>query len=309
MQWLRLYHDTPNDPKWRVVSVRCGQPVGNVLSVWMMMLTCASEAEQRGTLEGWDDEMVAAVLGYAPATVTAIRASMQGLVLDGWRLTGWEKRQKQSDTSAERTRRYRTKNTDDGGDGGASAKKPNGAFTRHGDGDVTVTEVNVTSQAADVTSAPSCAKTSDLQKESKGESVCEVGVDPREAHTQGAPEFSETKSANVVQFAPPGGRSPIPVGWVLPAPYRAYAEAAGQTNIDGAARRFVIHWSGRGAKTEAEWRQAWKNWIDENIERGYGNGKQRHDDQRQRGHGDLASFVKSNLPRWVGDAEGSPHGW
>lgn len=166
MQWLRLYHDTPNDPKWRVVSVRCGQPVGNVLSVWMMMLTCASEAEERGTLEGWDDEMVAAVLGYAPATVTAIRASMQGLVLDGWRLTGWDKRQKQSDTSAERTRRYRTKNTNDGGDGGASTKKPNGAFTCHGDGDVTVTEVNVTSQAADVTSAPSRASDSQITEDS-----------------------------------------------------------------------------------------------------------------------------------------------
>lgn len=107
MQWLRLYHDTPNDPKWRLVAVRSGQPVGHVLAVWMTMLTGASEAEQRGTLEGWDDEIAAAVLGYAPAVVTAIRTAMQGLVLDGFRLTGWDKRQREADDSSTRTANYR----------------------------------------------------------------------------------------------------------------------------------------------------------------------------------------------------------
>lgn len=107
MQWLRLYHDTPNDPKWRLVAVRSGQPVGNVLAVWMSMLVCASEAEQRGTLEGWDDELAAVVLGYTPAAVTSIRSAMQGLVLDGAALTGWDKRQRNGDGSAERVRQYR----------------------------------------------------------------------------------------------------------------------------------------------------------------------------------------------------------
>jgi hypothetical protein len=150
MQWLRLYHDTTNDPKWRVVSVRSGQPVGNVLAVWMQMLICASEAGERGTLEGWDDEFVAAMLGYAPEIVTAIRASMQGLVIDGWHLTGWAKRQMASDTSAERTRRYRAKSAENdgggGGDGGAARQKPNGAMNCYGDADVTSPKESVTSQ-------------------------------------------------------------------------------------------------------------------------------------------------------------------
>lgn len=107
MQWLRLYHDTPNDPKWRLVAVRSKQPVGNVLAVWVSMLVCASEATERGTLEGWDDEMAAVVLGYDPAAVTAIRTAMQGLVLNGVLLTGWDKRQRSADGSAERVRQYR----------------------------------------------------------------------------------------------------------------------------------------------------------------------------------------------------------
>jgi hypothetical protein len=184
MKWLRLYNDTPNDRKWRVISVRSGQPVGTVLAVWMMMLTCASEAEQRGTLEDWDDETVAAVLGYAPEIVTVIRASMQGLVLDGWRLTGWDKRQFTSDASAERTRRYRAKNTqNDGGDGG-STQKPNGADTGHGDGDVTSQRDSVTSQrpshTGNVTSLP--LRATDSQKESNSVASAtappEVGAAP-----------------------------------------------------------------------------------------------------------------------------------
>lgn len=113
MQWLRLYHDTINDPKWRVVSVRSRQPVGNVLAVWMQMLVCASVAKDRGTLEGWDDETSAAILGYDPEAVTAIREAMQGRVLDGLRLSGWDKRQRQgSDDAAERQRRSRASRQD-----------------------------------------------------------------------------------------------------------------------------------------------------------------------------------------------------
>lgn len=152
MQWLRLYHDTINDPKWRVISVRSKQPVGNVLAVWMQMLISASEATQRGTLEGWDDETSAAVLGYDPEAVTAIREAMQGRVLDGLRLTGWDKRQFPSDTSAERTRRYRAKNAGgDGGDGGGSSQKTNGAYGRHSDDHVTSQKETVTSQTENVT--------------------------------------------------------------------------------------------------------------------------------------------------------------
>jgi hypothetical protein len=185
MQWLRLYHDTPNDPKWRKVAVRSGQPVGNVLAVWTMMLVNASEAIERGNLEDWDDETVAAVLGYSPDTVTAIRIGMQGVVLAGNALTGWSKRQKSSDNTAERMRRMRAKNAhDDGGNGGSGGdpkQKANGADSRHGDDTVTSHSGPVTSQTADVTSPPSRAL--DLQIQESNSVASATGAEAPEPPT------------------------------------------------------------------------------------------------------------------------------
>lgn len=141
MQWLRLHHDTPDDQKWRLVAVRSGQPVGNILAVWMMMMICASKAEDRGTLEGWNDEIAAAVLGYRLDEVMAIRLAMTGLVLENDRLTGWNKRQRQgSDDAAERKRRSRAQKSDNPPENGpnGSGHGPNGAngADHHGNDDV-----------------------------------------------------------------------------------------------------------------------------------------------------------------------------
>jgi hypothetical protein len=108
MQWLRLYHDTITDPKWRVVAAESGQPLTAVLAVWMSMLINASDADERGTLQGWDDRFAGAAIDLRGDAVRAIRESMQGVVLDGNRLTGWDKRQRvASDDAADRQRRSR----------------------------------------------------------------------------------------------------------------------------------------------------------------------------------------------------------
>lgn len=143
------------------------------------------------------------------------------------------------------------------------------------------------------------------EEESKGESVCDVGADPREAHTQAPPDSSETKTAKVVLLMPPGGRLPLPAGWVLPTDWQAWAKEAGQSGIDSAARRFAMHWRGRGVKSAAEWREAWEVWVTENIERGYGNGQQRHGGKQKRGDG-LVAFAVAEYGFDTGNAEGDP---
>lgn len=107
MQWLRLYHDTITDPKWRVVANESEQTVATVLAVWMAMLCNASASNERGTLENWNDRIMGAALGVRSDAVAAVRAAMQGMVLDGDRLTGWVKRQREADDSATRTANYR----------------------------------------------------------------------------------------------------------------------------------------------------------------------------------------------------------
>lgn len=107
--WLRLWHDMPNDPKWRAISRRVGRSVPEVLAVYVHMLTNASEnAEARGELCNWSDEDVAAALDMAPEHVAAIREAMQGKTLDGNKLTGWDRRQPQrEDGSSERAKEWR----------------------------------------------------------------------------------------------------------------------------------------------------------------------------------------------------------
>lgn len=92
--WVRLWHDMPTDPKWRTIARKSGQPLPCVIALFNLLLVNASgNADERGTLSNWDDEDAAAALDMDPEDVSAIIAAMQGKVLDGARLTGWEKRQ------------------------------------------------------------------------------------------------------------------------------------------------------------------------------------------------------------------------
>lgn len=109
--WFRVWAEMVNDPKWRTIARKSGQKIGDVIAVYLHMLTCASNAEDRGHTEGWCDEDVATALDIDTEQVEAIREAMQGRVLDGDYLTGWEKRQpkreREDDTAAERKRQQR----------------------------------------------------------------------------------------------------------------------------------------------------------------------------------------------------------
>jgi hypothetical protein len=106
--WFRLWGDMVNDPKFRTIARVSGQEISRVISVYLHMMTCASNATERGRTEGWCDEDVATALDIDTADVSAIREAMQGRVLDGDYLTGWEKRQPlKEDNSAERAKAWR----------------------------------------------------------------------------------------------------------------------------------------------------------------------------------------------------------
>ena len=107
--WVRLWHDMPTDPKWRVIARKSGQPLPAVIAVFtMMMCNASSNAEERGALIGWDDEDVGAALDMDASDVLAIRTAMQSKVLDGDHLSGWDRRQpKREDNSVGRVKAYR----------------------------------------------------------------------------------------------------------------------------------------------------------------------------------------------------------
>ncbi len=107
--WVRLWHDMPTDPKWRVIARKSGQPIPCVLAVFNMVLINAAEnIGERGTLLNFDSEDVGAALDMLAEDVDAILDAMQGKVLEGRRLSGWEKRQpKREDNSGDRVKSFR----------------------------------------------------------------------------------------------------------------------------------------------------------------------------------------------------------
>lgn len=109
-QWLRLWHDMPNDPKWRTIANKSGQKIGDVMAVYMHHLVSASMNNPRGVTQ-CNAEDVSTALDLNIEQVEAINAAMQGRVLNGNHLSGWEERQpKREDNSSDRVKSYRERN-------------------------------------------------------------------------------------------------------------------------------------------------------------------------------------------------------
>ena len=110
-QWVRLWLDMPTDPKWRTIARVSGQPVSLVMSVYVFLLTYAANSVKRGETQCNKTEDIATALDVDERDIVAIIDAMQGRVLDGDLLTGWEKRQPiREDSSTERVREFRKRN-------------------------------------------------------------------------------------------------------------------------------------------------------------------------------------------------------
>lgn len=109
MEWVRLYHDMPTDPKWRVIAKKAGQRIGDVIAVYAFMLTNASSnTEKRGVTHNLVTEDIAAAIDLGEADVGAILGAMEGKVVLNGELLGWEKRNPiRENSSTERVRKHR----------------------------------------------------------------------------------------------------------------------------------------------------------------------------------------------------------
>ena len=106
--WCRLWHDMPTDPKWRLIATKAEVSIPDVIAVFTFMLVRASQNVPRGTIDGWSDEVVGVALNLPANAIERIRTQSTGLLLDGTKLIGWERRQpKREDGSAERSSAWR----------------------------------------------------------------------------------------------------------------------------------------------------------------------------------------------------------
>ncbi|WP_261410782.1 phage replisome organizer [Serratia quinivorans] len=121
--WLRLWHDMPNDPKWRTIAKVSGQPIALVQAVYLQLLVSASQnpvTDETGVtshIVTVTNEDISSALDVTESDVARVTSAMQGRVLNGNTISGWDKRQalfsgarnngKPAKTGAERTKACR----------------------------------------------------------------------------------------------------------------------------------------------------------------------------------------------------------
>lgn len=112
MQWFRSKHGAPTHPKWLGVARKSGQPVAVVVAVVWALLDHASRQEDRGSVDGFDADEIAAYLNMDEADIEAVIAALyeKRWLLDGV-IASWEEHQPlgEAATSTERVRAYRAR--------------------------------------------------------------------------------------------------------------------------------------------------------------------------------------------------------
>ena len=99
-QWLRLWHDMPTDPKWRTIARHAKQHIGLVQAVYLHILVDASRNVTRGHVDVTVEDLASA-LDCDESQIQSILDAMQGRVMDGSTISGWDKRQPKREDSGD----------------------------------------------------------------------------------------------------------------------------------------------------------------------------------------------------------------
>lgn len=106
-RWFRHYSGLTTDPKFGGIARRAKTTRERVVFVWCFILESASDAQDGGAFDN-DADAIADVLGCETESVAAIIDEMQRMgMVDGGRVCRWSERQYESDTSTERSRKFR----------------------------------------------------------------------------------------------------------------------------------------------------------------------------------------------------------
>lgn len=261
--WFRLWGDMANDPKWRTIARVSKQRIGDVISVAIHMMTCASNADQRGHIEGWCDEDVATALDIDTEQVTAIRTAMQGRILAGEYMSGWEKRQpkREDEGGKERVAEHRAakKMQEEIDELKKIIKEQQERIievTTRNEKNDDVTQCNA--EKRDVTQ---CNAREEKRREEKNK---EVVPDFRgEAALSASPAIELPKKS----FSEKTNGSRLPSDWVLPKAWGDWALSERvdwqPENVRRVADSFRDYWvsaAGKDAR-KADWEATWRNWV------------------------------------------------
>jgi hypothetical protein len=114
--WYKAPHGLPADERWPMIARRTGAKVGEVVAIVLALYDQASRNDDRGSVQGFDPELYAALFEFEQAKVEAILAALvDKAVIVAGRLADWarsqgaavEKLARSVAASTERVRRHR----------------------------------------------------------------------------------------------------------------------------------------------------------------------------------------------------------
>ncbi len=108
MDWYKVHHGLPYDARLGAVARRSGLTRAEALCLLLCLLEHASRAARRGSVDGFDCELPAALFDRDVAKIEAAMAVFRdkGMIDADNRIADWEK---QGVTGAERQREYRAR--------------------------------------------------------------------------------------------------------------------------------------------------------------------------------------------------------
>lgn len=91
--WFRSWHGAPTDNKWLVIARKANVAPGIVSAVAWALLDYASQAEDRGSVKGFDVETYAVFSGFDEGDIASVIAAMhdKNVIDQNERLTEWMK--------------------------------------------------------------------------------------------------------------------------------------------------------------------------------------------------------------------------
>lgn len=310
MDWYRRYHGTCADPKIRLVARAAKVPTPYAIAAWDAVLEHASAHDDRGSVEGMSVDLLAVTIDCdedEAARLLAAFTSRQMLI--GGRVAAWEKRQSPSDSSTERTRKWRERRK-------AEASGAERDATRDA-GDV------VTERHGDVTETPGDVKCDDVTgrvEQNRVDKILSpppaVGPPSQAAPVRPAPA-AETDPELPLADEPP---EPVPKRkaaaahgtrlhpqWEPDEDDVAYARQWGFVNgqLNRVTEQFRNHWLGEAGQRarKADWHATWRKWIVREAERlgparaAAPNGQAGHATRRDERPGPLTAAVGNIMSR------------
>lgn len=109
-QWFRSWHGAPTDTKWLAIGRRAKVAPGIVSAIAWALFDHASQAEDRGSIDGFDVEAYAAFSGFDEQQVVDVLKALEDKeILIGRRFKAWDGRQPQKEdyTAKDRKRKQR----------------------------------------------------------------------------------------------------------------------------------------------------------------------------------------------------------